>query len=179
MAREDRLRLFVAAEIPAPARAVLAAAAPGAPWRPVHPDDLHVTLAFLGGRPREEVAAIGAVLADLEGPPVGCELGEGLLLGARGRRVCAVRVHSPGLETVQARLAAALVAGGLYEPEDRPFLPHVTIARSRGRAPRVRPEAVARFEVGGIALFESPPGPAPAGAKAGRYRPILRSTLTG
>ncbi|HWK28918.1 MAG TPA: 2'-5' RNA ligase family protein, partial [Solirubrobacter sp.] len=56
-----KLRLFVALELPDPVRAVLArlgaAADPGV-WRPLAPEALHLTLAFLGSRPPADVARI-------------------------------------------------------------------------------------------------------------------------
>ena len=54
-----KLRLFVALDLPAPARAALAAfraaAADPAIWRPVPDEALHLTLAFLGHRPEADV----------------------------------------------------------------------------------------------------------------------------
>ena len=54
-----KLRLFVALDLPAPARAALAAfraaAADPAVWRPVPDEALHLTLAFLGHRPEADV----------------------------------------------------------------------------------------------------------------------------
>jgi 2'-5' RNA ligase len=61
----------------------------------------------------------------------------------RRARVIALPVLSPGTEALQAGLRANLVEAGLYEPEKRPFWPHVTVARVRpeGRGSR-RPAVV-------------------------------------
>jgi RNA 2',3'-cyclic 3'-phosphodiesterase len=165
-------RLFVAAELPAEVRARLAAAAPGPPWRPVGEAALHVTLVFLGARPDEHAEAAGAVLDAVAGPTLEAELGEGLLLPPRRPRVCAVRVVSPGLDGLRARLAEGLVARGLHEREPRPFLGHVTLARARGRVPREAPAASGRFTIASVAVFESRPGSGGA-----RYVALHRSTL--
>jgi 2'-5' RNA ligase len=64
----------------------------------------------------------------------------------RGRaRLFALPALSPGTEALQAGLQEKLVAARLYEPEKRPFWPHITLARVRpeGRGSR-RPRAVER-----------------------------------
>src|SRR5215218_5831645 len=66
MTEPRRLRLFVALDLPDDVVKVLAAlgaAADQAVWRPVAPEALHVTLAFLGGRPEEDVAVIAPIVA--------------------------------------------------------------------------------------------------------------------
>ena len=160
------LRLFVALDVPAPARAALAAfrdaAADPAVWRPVADASLHVTLAFLGHRPDADAAAVADVLAGLEqraAPPAA--LGAALLLPPRRARVLTVALADEGgaLAAVQADVAGALAAAGLYTPEARPFRPHVTVARLRSgaRAPRAvaaEPEPLA-FAAGPVVLYRS------------------------
>ena len=48
----------------------------------------------------------------------------------------AVDDPSGGLAAVQAEVAGALAAAGTFEPEARPFRPHVTVARLRKGARR-------------------------------------------
>ena len=71
------MRLFVAADLPAGLREELAAAAPPRPWRALRPEMLHVTLAFLGERPEEDVGVIVAGVAPDVDAPV-CAIGETL-----------------------------------------------------------------------------------------------------
>ena len=133
------LRLFVALDLPEPARAALAAfrdaAADPEVWRPVPDASLHVTLAFLGHRPEEHAGAVAAVLRGLEdrpAPPL--SLGAALLLPPRRARVLAVALEDPDGRAGAAAGAtwpARSPAAGLYEPEARPFRPHVTVARLR------------------------------------------------
>lgn len=130
-----RFRLFVALDLPAEVRAALPV--PGAPWRPVAPEKLHVTLEFLGS-----VADPGPVVATLAQPPAApLAVAEAVLLPPRRPRVLAVRLEdSTGAITAfQARLAAALAAAGVHQAEARPWLPHVTIARTRERVRRGAP----------------------------------------
>jgi 2'-5' RNA ligase len=117
------LRLFVALDLPG----ALALPEPPDPWRPTRLQ--HVTLVFLGERaevPVFEDAPPAAVL----------EVDEPILLPPRRPRVLAVRLRDPSgaLTAYQARLAEAL---GVIE--DRPWLPHVTIGRTRERVSRAAP----------------------------------------
>jgi RNA 2',3'-cyclic 3'-phosphodiesterase len=153
------VRLFVAADLPAPARAALAA------WRdevvtpalrPVRDTSLHLTLVFLGSRPDAD----GPSAALVAGPARGLRLGGARWLPRRRPSVLAADVEDPAgeLAVLQARLARALGVG-----EDRAFLPHVTVARVR-RGERVRPaqlpppEPVA-FDAETVTLYASTPAP--------------------
>jgi RNA 2',3'-cyclic 3'-phosphodiesterase len=165
-------RLFVAAELPREVRDRLAAAAPGEPWRRVVAESLHVTLAFLCSRPEEDVGPVAQALERCAGAPIDASLGGGVLLPPRRPRVCTVRVVAPELETLQARVAHALAELGVYAPERRRFLPHVTVARTRRRPPPDAPIVTGRFVIDSVALFESIPSPA-----GSRYTALHRARL--
>jgi 2'-5' RNA ligase len=178
-----RLRLFVALDLPAEAVAALArfrdGAADPAVWRPLDDATFHATLAFLGHRPEEDVEAVGAVLEGLAPrEPPALALGDGLLLPPRRARVLTVALddRSGGLGALQAEVSAGLAAARVYEPEARPFRPHVTVARIRpgARSPRGldgAPEPVA-FCAGAVVLYRS--HVARGGAT---YEPLLTRTL--
>ena len=107
----------------------------------MRPEDLHATLCFLGSRPEDEIDAIAAACGVVAGEPVAeSRFGAALWLPARRPRVLAVALSDPEgvIARVQSVLSDALVAGGWYAPESRPFLAHVTVARV-GRDSRVRP----------------------------------------
>ncbi|MGH2868850.1 MAG: 2'-5' RNA ligase family protein, partial [Solirubrobacteraceae bacterium] len=122
-------------------------------WRPVAPAALHLTLCFLGDQLAEKIGAIAQACASglAEGDiPVTAApvltlaapvltLAAPLVLGPRRGRVLAVALEDPAktLGVVQGRLAQSLAAGGWYEPESRPYVAHVTVARARrgARAP--------------------------------------------
>jgi len=178
----DHLRLFVALELPQPARDALVAfrdaAADPDVWRPVAPDALHVTLAFLGRRPATDLAAIDEVLYASVGPAPRLALGGALLLPPRRARVlCASLDDLDGtLSALQARVSEGLAAAGVYTPETRPFRAHATVARlrPRARAPRAveaGPEPV-EFLGEALTLFVSRLHPSGA-----RYEPIVRLEL--
>ena len=160
------VRLFVALDLPGPVRAALArfrdAAADPAVWRPLDERSFHVTLAFLGHRPEADVDACAEALAALpDWAAPSLRVGRALLLPPRRARVLTVALEDPegGLAALQAAVARALAAAGVYEPEERPFRAHVTVARLRqgARPPRDvagEPERLA-FAAGTVVLYRS------------------------
>ena len=130
-------KLFVALDPPEEARRGLVAwgerelADPA--LRVVPPPNLHVTLAFLGWRPEEDVARAGAIVNGLAAAaPEMAFAPEPVPVRWRGiTTLYAVEVDSPDMAEIQAELEERLVAAGLYTPEKRPFWPHVTVARVR------------------------------------------------
>jgi RNA 2',3'-cyclic 3'-phosphodiesterase len=155
-----RVRLFVALDLPGAVRDGLGSwgarelADPA--LRPVPAENLHITLAFLGQRTPEEVEWATAAVEELAPAAPWIELLDPVARPERGRaRVLAVPVASPAVERLQSELSEILISERLYEPEKRPFWPHVTIARVRaeGRGSR-RPMAVKKV-----------PGELPAAAR--------------
>jgi len=137
---DERLRLFCGLRLPDEVAERLAE------WQEEHlrggrivpRSNLHVTLAFLGSRPRSElepiVEALRAAASDAD--PVELEVTsyrEGRSVGMlvlRDERGAATRLA----EDVQTRLEQL----GVYRREARPWLPHITVVRFRDR-PRLRP----------------------------------------
>jgi 2'-5' RNA ligase len=130
-------RLFVALDLPEEVRTAIPAP-PDPPWRPVAPENLHVTLAFLGNRAEDDIPLVVAALEGAVTPVGTLALDEAIALPPRRPRVLAVRLDDPSgaCRACQASIAAALAGAGLYEPESRPWLPHVTIGRARGPVAR-------------------------------------------
>ena len=136
-ASTGQLRLFVACDLPQDVeRAVVA-------WQHKRLDSheelrvapaLHLTLAFLGSVDAARVPDLERVLKGIHWTRAECRFKEPLFLPAHGRRrVVALELDDPSgeLRRVQAEVSAGLAAEGLYEPEKRPWLPHVTVARFR------------------------------------------------
>jgi 2'-5' RNA ligase len=135
--------MFVALDLPDGVRDRIAAwgveALADPALRPVRPGSLHVTLAFLGLTPEKEVGRIAAAMEEAAGPAPLVELLHPVARPTAKRvRLFALPAVSPGAELIQARLSELLAAARLYEPERRPFWPHVTVARVRpeGRGSR-------------------------------------------
>ena len=172
------IRLFVALDLPEDVRDRLPP--PGGDWRAVPRESLHVTLAFLGSRPEEDAAVAAQAVAGALAPVGEMATARAIVLPPRRPRVMAVELEDPsrGCVALQAGVAGALAAAGLYEPERRRWLPHVTIGRARGPAagggalpavPRVefRPPSVSLYRshlgrgparYAALASFELPPG---------------------
>jgi 2'-5' RNA ligase len=139
----ERARLFVALDLPQTAREALGrwrarAVREVDGLRPVALEALHATLCFLGWRSVDEIEPIAlaceSAVLGLDRPSP--SFGEPVWLPTRRPRVLAVRLDDPrgALSRIQAALSEALVAGGWYGAERRPFLAHVTVARAAGRA---------------------------------------------
>jgi len=134
--KSPRLRLFVALDLPERVRAGIAAwggrALTDPALRPVAERSLHVTLAFLGWTAEKQVARLAEIVGSCAAPAPRIALGDPVQRPERGRpRLFALPVDSPATIALQAVLREKLVASQLYEPEERPFWPHVTVARVR------------------------------------------------
>jgi 2'-5' RNA ligase len=171
------VRLFVAAELPEAAIDALLA------WRPEHEElrpvpreSLHVTLAFLGERDEGEVPVVGALVEQLARPVGGLTLERARWLPPRRPRVLAVELGgAEALVELQAAVAAGLAGAIGFVPEKRRFLPHVTVARVRRRAPSGElPELpyAGEFAATALTLFRSRLSP-----KGARYETLARASL--
>jgi 2'-5' RNA ligase len=153
---DDRLRLFLALELPEEVVHALVdwGKAHLVRGRPV--ESFHVTLAFLGMRPRSDLDAIFHALRESAR-----EIAPFTLRPVRYRETRAVGMlvlDDPGGEArrLATRLHERLAQLGVYEPEARPWLPHVTVLRFRER-PRLSPPvpAIGPFAPSGAAAFLS------------------------
>jgi 2'-5' RNA ligase len=137
---DERIRLFCALRLPADVVDALAAwqAAELRDVRIVPRPNLHVTLAFLGHRPVAETEAVVAELraAAAAAGPLRFTVARYRETRVAGMLVCDDEGGAGAL--MAADLHARLAALGVYRPEKRPWLPHVTVARFR-RPPRLRP----------------------------------------
>ena len=156
---DARVRLFCALTLPNETLDRVVAwqgsLAPGR-HRLVPRENLHLTLAFLGGCPAAEVEAIAGELeqAARAAAPV--------VLHARGyRETGSVGMlvfddeHGAGA-ALAADLSARLERLGVYEPERRPWLPHLTVVRFRER-PRLQPHipGLGAVSPSGAAVYHS------------------------
>jgi 2'-5' RNA ligase len=132
--KSPRARLFVALDLPDEIREGIVAwgrrelADPA--LRVVRPESLHVTLAFLGYLPEKEIGRLGEIVQGLRSSAPELRLGEPVAKPpGKHPRLFALPVDSPAAVALQSELEEKLVAARLYEPEKRPFWPHVTVAR--------------------------------------------------
>ncbi|MEE8187977.1 MAG: RNA 2',3'-cyclic phosphodiesterase [Kiloniellales bacterium] len=125
------MRLFVALPLPEALRAQLGAMTaglPGARW--VAPENLHVTLRFIGEADSGQARDIDAELAQVraESFPVTLAGIDRFGSGARVRTLWAGVEANSALERLYGSIEQALQDAGL-PPEGRRFKPHVTLAR--------------------------------------------------
>jgi 2'-5' RNA ligase len=171
------VRLFVAVNLPAAERrAAYDAAAPlrdaRFPVKWVGEDSIHITLRFLGEVEEERIAPISGALASAVRAARRFDVGLGGVGAfpsmARPRVVWIGVERHPALELLANDVERALMALD-FEPELRPFHPHVTLGRAERSA---RPAAFGRFEqlaatigyqtsipVGSVELMQSVLGP--------------------
>ncbi|MPZ14261.1 MAG: RNA 2',3'-cyclic phosphodiesterase [Chloroflexi bacterium] len=173
--RDERLRLFVAIELPEAWRQALAdearqleSAAPGV-GRWVDPHRMHLTLVFLNSQPATVLSTIADTVerAAATSPPLTLSPGPlGAFGGPRSIRViwAGVEDRPPGaLAALRERLVQALSAARIAFEAD-PFHPHVTLARARRDATPAQSEAMHRAVLRRGAA--SPPVAAHASASA-------------
>ncbi|PKU23470.1 RNA 2',3'-cyclic phosphodiesterase [Telmatospirillum siberiense] len=125
------IRLFVGLALPPSLRqtlAMLGGGLPGARWTP--PENLHLTLRFIGEIDEAMADDIDGQLAAVRAQAFSLELG-GLGTFDSGRRAHHLWIgvkRAPALTHLQEKIESAVVRGGCA-PERRHFQPHVTLAR--------------------------------------------------
>lgn len=148
--KSPRARLFVALDLPDSVKAGIEAwgreALRDPALRPVRREALHVTLAFLGYRAEKEIPRLAEIVEAVAVPSPRIELGDPVAKPSLNRaRLFALPADSSGTVELQAELERELVSARLYEPEKRPFWPHVTVARVRSeRRGSKRPARVSK-----------------------------------
>ena len=159
-------RLFVGL-VPEPAAAqaiaewARGATAPAGVARPVAAPDLHVTLAFLPrvptGRGDEVAAVLREVWARHGGGGITLDVVGAARFGTALVLLLAVPAGVRWPEELQAALTDGLEAAALHRRDDRPWTPHLTVARIPARGPRARlvAAAPASLPLAGAVLFES------------------------
>ncbi|HEY5894337.1 MAG TPA: RNA 2',3'-cyclic phosphodiesterase [Chthoniobacterales bacterium] len=158
-------RLFIGLELPAACRQALARMDPhmkGLRWLP--PEQMHLTMSFLGNVDATGEERLRQALLDVHVPPFFLPIcGLGAFGGERPTVVWAgVGKGHPHLFALHHHLQDAVLHAGL-EPDLKPFHPHITIGRGRGvsRAalkPFLREYGDAEFglwKVTGFTLFSS------------------------
>lgn len=161
------MRLFVAVNLPAAERsAAYRATEPlrdgRLPVRWVHEEGLHITLKFLGEVEDERASAIGRALAEAvrEVRPFEVTLGGvGAFPTPQRPRVVWLGVERhPALELLANDVERVTGVFG-FEPEMRPFQPHITLGRAkrdaRPAAFRSFPDLARSVEYGALVAVES------------------------
>ena len=155
---DDRLRLFLALQLESATLDVLER------WAAEHlrggrippRDHLHVTLAFLGGRPASELEGIVAALRDAAATARAIAFDPERWRETRSVGMVVLDDTTGEATALAGRLHERLASLGVYRPESRPWLPHLTALRFRER-PRLHPPLpeTGTFVPSGAAAFLS------------------------
>jgi RNA 2',3'-cyclic 3'-phosphodiesterase len=126
----------------------------------------HITLQFVGSAKPEQYDCIAARLRDLRSPHLFIEFGSLGTFDRAGVLYVEVRV-TPELTALQQAVTAATAPCG-FTPEDRPYHPHITLARRKGKGARElhdlrlqiqQQPKLAGFTADSFVLYESTPTP--------------------
>jgi 2'-5' RNA ligase len=151
MTELDHVRLFVACEVPDDVRETIGETIEtlrkksGQAVRWIRPDGVHVTLKFLGEVPTKKLPAVKLAIQEavVGHAPFELEFSNiGTFGGREGLRLMWVGIAGDvlRLEALVRAVNAALAVVG-FEPERRPFRPHLTLGRVKDEiAPRHRAE---------------------------------------
>ena len=187
------MRLFLAVELPELLRAAVVAVQERLRptehgWRWVRPEGIHLTLRFLGEvaearlpelAERWRAAAAGADIPDIQVSDLGTFPPRGrprvLWVGLQDRSGGALAALATALES-EARAAG-------FAAEDRPFAPHLTLARvaadGKPRKPEIEVGSLGSFRAQSLTLFRSVPGRGGAVYTALERYPIGRALGCG
>jgi len=148
------MRMFVALPLPEHVREelrFLCCGLPGARW--IKPENLHITLRFLGELDGGDVDDVDAALAGIRAPEFDVEIADvGCFANGRSvRSVWAGVKATPSLAHLHDKIESAVVRAGL-PPNGQRFTPHVTLSRPKGAAIGKVREYLARHS-----LFRTPP----------------------
>lgn len=125
------MRLFIAIELTDELKKALGrlrSDIPGARWVPA--EQIHLTLAFLGEVEEKTVKKLTGELARIQAPAFELRFtGTGCFPNRHRPRVLWIGLEpEPSLTELAARVQAAVLACGIPQ-EERPFSPHITLAR--------------------------------------------------
>ncbi len=167
------MRLFIAIELPEEIKRGIAAiqeklrkSGADAAW--TRPEGIHLTLKFLGEVPDAKVMDIRTALAGAVSGAAGFRLeaaGAGAFPNSRNPRVLwlGVRGDLERLGALQSAVEGAMVKLG-FDPEDRAFSPHLTLARIKYIRPRfswqqaiegIRDVQLGAFDAVAVSLMKS------------------------
>jgi 2'-5' RNA ligase len=149
------VRLFVAVPVPGPIAEKLKdwtlaqkEALPFRKW--AHPQDYHITLQFLGDTPVAQIEALQAALREVSAAPISLALnGAGTFGPPKAPRVLWTAITGDLTGLTALHLAVVKAASSLgFEPEDRPYTPHITLARGFAGGGEMAIEATANAPAG-------------------------------
>ncbi len=127
------MRCFIAAEVPSFAiQSILECAGElnKELWRPVKPQHMHITIKFLGDVGEDEMQVCKSAIEDCAHDQIPFKIYEGgAFPNPKYARVLFAKVDSMQLQNIAKCIHNKTKGIG----DERPFVPHITIARARNR----------------------------------------------
>ena len=108
----------------------------------VSPNLMHITLKFLGEVPESQIQKIAASLDDISAAPYTLHA-SGISTFGRPPRVIKAEVHDGGATASLASDVESRMAKLGFKREEKPFSPHITIARVKEYSPALQPKIAA------------------------------------
>ena len=105
----------------------------------VSPNLMHITLKFLGEVPESQIQKIAASLDDISATPYTLH-SLGISTFGRPPRVIKAEVHDGGATASLAADVESRMAKLGFKREEKPFSPHITIARVKEYSPALQPK---------------------------------------
>jgi len=141
------LRLFAALDIPDSVRTGIetwsAKELTDPALRPTVAQNLHMTLCFIGRTEASRLVEASEAVTKLAPEPVRIRFDRAPVGKPRKRSsVWVLEADAPAAAALHQRLSARLAEAGLYEPEERPFWPHLTVARTHAERGKRRLQQV-------------------------------------
>ena len=162
------MRLFIALDLDESVRQSIAlfaegvsGFAPDARW--LKPESLHVTLKFIGEQSETQVDPIKSALATIHPSAIEVRFGNyGFFPTAKSARVFWIGMEAgPQLAALAASIDEKMATLGIPK-EDRPFSPHLTLARGAGGSGSPRRKTTPPIASFSTSRKSSPPSPLPS-----------------
>jgi 2''-5'' RNA ligase len=137
------LRAFIAVELPSEIREKIAVAGSSLKGAgkimPVAPENMHITLKFLGEISPAQVETVKTELAKVQGVPYAVRAARVSSFG-RPPRVIKAGISDAGKTAQLALQTENLLAAKGFAREEKKFSPHITIARVKEYSPAIQPK---------------------------------------
>lgn len=141
--------------------------------RVIPPENLHVTLLFLGQVPNARFDAVQQAAAACANSPAFELSFDRAEVWGRAKLLCLTTSTAPSAATALANKLRHSLRDEVSETSEHEFRPHITLARDLPRRRRPEPMQLLRMNVNDFVLVESQPGPSGSQYSLLRHWPLV------